>query len=497
MKLIDPAAERGVLAGVCSYGADALADASDLLTANSFGLESNQIIWGCLAKVIADDPNGVVDLPSVLSAANSLGFGEMLQKQDELACLRAVFNLKPEAKNVRKLAGKVKKLEFARRVVSVLDGVRNKVEDFTGDENPDAMISAIQSPVLDIADQLDNSSERKPSFVGEGIRDYIRYLEDNPRQMVGLASGFRRWDLGIGGGLRPGSVNLMGARSGVGKSYWAVNLGLRLSSGAGYEWPKFNPMSAVQVLHLDTEMSKEEQADRQLSCLSGVPVSLIATGQHAADAVMKSKVRKAGIAMESLPYEFVNIAGQPYGETEALMRRWVTRRVGLNPDGSAKPCVIIFDYLKLMDSASMTASKLAEFQVLGFMMTQLHNFASKYRLPIVLFSQLNRDGIETEDASAVAGSDRVIWLCSNFTIFKLKNEEEHSASADKFSHKLVVCKSRHGAGMAFGDYINVNFQGKSALIEEGPTRSELMRSGSPKRNGIILGEDDDAAPVSL
>jgi 5S rRNA maturation endonuclease (ribonuclease M5) len=73
-------------------------------------------------------------------------------------------------------------------------------------------------------------------------------------------------------------------------------------------------------------------------------------------------------------------------------------------DGTAKPCLIVFDYLKLMSSSTRwSEANLAEFQVLGFMMTGLHNFAVRYKVPILTFIQLNRDGINVEDTSVASG----------------------------------------------------------------------------------------------
>ena len=101
----------------------------------------------------------------------------------------------------------------------------------------------------------------------------------------------------------------------------------------------------------------------------------------------------------------------------------------MHPDGTAKDCVIVYDYLKLMDSQGISQD-LKEYQVLGFMMTSLHNFAVRYKVPILGFIQLNRDGITKETTDTASGSDRIIWLCSNFSIFKRKSDEEIADDGD-------------------------------------------------------------------
>ena len=45
MILCDPAAERAVLAGICTYGENAYLDIADILQETSFTIDSNNIIF--------------------------------------------------------------------------------------------------------------------------------------------------------------------------------------------------------------------------------------------------------------------------------------------------------------------------------------------------------------------------------------------------------------------------------------------------------------------
>ena len=172
------------------------------------------------------------------------------------------------------------------------------------------------------------------------------------------------------------------------------------------------------------------------------------------------------------------------------MRRWIIKDVGTNDDGTAKPCVIVYDYLKLMDSAAVS-SDLKEYQVLGFMMTALHNFAVKYQIPILSFIQLNRDGITKESTDTASGSDRIIWLCSNFTIFKRKSDEEIAEDGvTNGNRKLVPLVSRHGGGLDDNDYINCYLKGWCAKITEGKTKLELANNSNQTDKGFIVADDD-------
>ncbi|NDB58628.1 hypothetical protein EB001_09295, partial [bacterium] len=147
--------------------------------------------------------------------------------------------------------------------------------------------------------------------------------------------------------------------------------------------------------------------------------------------------------------------------------------VKLDDNGKTNECVIIYDYLKLMSSSSIT-NNIQEYQALGFQITSLHNLCVKLDIPCLSFVQLNRDGITKESTDAVSGSDRLIWLCTSFTIFKIKSPEELAEDGPNAGNrKLVPIVARHGAGLDDGDYINMIMQGAHAKLKELKTRNEF------------------------
>ena len=125
-------------------------------------------------------------------------------------------------------------------------------------------------------------------------------------------------------------------------------------------------------------------------------------------------------------------------------------------------------------------------------MTALHNFALRYEVPIMSFIQLNRDGINKESTDAASGSDRIMWLCSNFTIYKQKSDEEVAQDGpENGNRKLVPIIARHGEGLDDGDYINVLMKGAYAKLIEGQTAYELAEGGS------YTEEEDDEEDVAF
>lgn len=475
-KLQDLASERAVLAALCQYGLDCYLDI-DFVDGDHFTDEMNQLIFSCIHKTISESTK--VELTSILSAANGLGVGEALSNKEEIGFIRSLFNFPVELENSHVHAAKIAKLKLARDLKKTLSSCQNKIESLTGEEEIVDLISMVESPILDATSEIYQTSSNKTEVIGEDIDDYLEYLSENVSDFVGIPTGFSRYDAAIGGGLRRKCVDLIAARPKVGKSMFCDAVALNISS------------QDVPVLVLDTEMSKDDHLNRILASISGVEISKIATGKFSENEIDKEKVRAASEKLKNIPYHYISIAGQSFDNILSIMRKWIYQHVGFDEEGRTKDCVIIYDYLKLMSSDGISAS-MQEYQVLGFQITKLHNFMVKYDVPCLSFVQLNRDGITKESTDVVSGSDRLIWLCTSFTIFKLKSDEEKAEDTiNNGNRKLVPVVARHGEGLDDGDYISMKMFGNIGRLEEGMTRNEIHNNARSREEGFEIDENFD------
>ena len=469
-KLEDLAAERAVLSGLCQYGLDVYLDI-DYIDTDHFTDETNQIIFSCVKHVIQTSHK--VELASLLSAANHLNFYENINNQNEIGFIRSLFNFPIHKENVSIHAMKLGKLKVARDVKQTLKVCSGEIDKVTGEEDINDIISLVETPVLEITDTIYQRSSTRPEIIGEEVDDYITYLKENQTDMSGISTGFPLYDQAIGGGLRRKCVDLIAARPKIGKSMFGDAVAIHVAKNID-----------IPVLVLDTEMSKEDHLNRMLANLSNIEINKVSTGKFADSEIETEKLEKAGDELNSLPYHYISIAGQPFENILGIMRKWIYQEVGFDENGRTKDCLIIYDYLKLMSSGNISSS-MQEYQVLGFQITQLHNFCVKHDVPCLSFVQLNRDGITKETTDVVSGSDRLIWLCTSFTIFKAKSDEEIADDLEENGNrKLVPIVARHGAGMDDGDYINMNMVGKFGKILEGQTRNQLKNSSKSKKGGF-------------
>jgi|TARA_R110000824_G_scaffold400494_1_gene608107 replicative DNA helicase len=459
MILQDLPAERAILAGVLRHGSDAYFDIADIVDENSFTIESNMSIYCCLKHVIEKDDTVKPDIPLILSAAKEIGLSDFFNNQ-EVSHLASIAKFPVLLSNVRGFAAKVRKLQIARMMYDQLELTKEKYTEVKGDEPISQILGIAEESIFDFTSILSDSDEA-PSKMFEDVEDYLKDLAEDPIDQIGISTGFNRYDFAIGGGLRRGTVNVIGARPKTGKTLLADNMGVHIAR------------QGIPVLNLDTEMRKEDHQNRMMAMLSDVEINDIETGKFSQSPLKNQRVLEAAKEIKDIPYYFKSIGGMSFEDQISIMRRWIAKVVGVNDKGKANDCVIIYDYLKLMDSAAIK-SDMKEFQVLGFMMTSLHNFALRYEVPVLSFIQLNRDGINKETTDTASGSDRIIWLCSNFSIYKYKSDEEIAKDGpENGNRKLVPVISRHGEGLEDKDYINIMMNGSYARISEGKTAFEL------------------------
>ncbi len=465
---VDMVAEKHLISSLMDdNGYKNWVEASDILQSTSFIADSHQCIYNVVENIYKTHGEIKIDWPTFSSNANAIGLKEFFNDKGEKAYLKELKTLHTETSSVRTLAAKIRKLHIARIMRDQLKNCDEKLAKVCGDEKTSEILNIVEQPLFDFGQLLRGSEKHGPKLIFEDIEKYLDYLEANPVKQIGIPSGFPLWDMSIGGGLINGSVSVIAARVKVGKTMMADNIAFNIVR------------QNIPVLYLDTEMVSEDHYNRILALVSEVMMNDIKTGQYSLFQNKKQKLRNAAKLLKNLPYHYLNISGQEFEETLADIRRWIVSKVGLNSNGQANPCVVILDYLKLM-SASSLKNNVSEHISLGFQMISFVNLCIRYNIPGMTFLQLNRDGINSDETSALAASDRLSWFCSNLSYFKPQSEEEVKEQKARgqsliYQRKLIPIFARHGGGLDDGDYINIRFRGDIAKIEEGPTKFQLER----------------------
>lgn len=462
--LQDPGMERAILAGITTYGADCFFEVEDIIGVTDFYWPCNQELFKILSHLVHKEDAKTFDIPSIQAIAKILGHINFTSGGKNSEYLDAVVGESSSSKdNIRSLVVAVYKLSLARRGYLAAAEVQNNLKKITGSEGVDDIIGQIEEPIFEFTGKIMDQGASVVSL-GKNFANTMKTLEETPQDIIGLPTGFPSWDIAIGGGFRPATVNVVGARPKRGKSFFCINVAKNMAE------------NGIPILYLDTELTSDTQLHRLSSLVSGVDLNHVETGQFKNNSHESEAIWGCQKHIENLSIDHFSVAGLAPHSIMSIARRWLSKTVGFTSSGAAKPCLIIYDYLKLMDDGGFK-NNLQEYQLLGFLITALHNFSIKFKLPILATVQLNRDGVEKEGAEVVSGSDRVLWLCSNLTILKDKTQTElNEDPPSNGTKKLIVTDTRFGSGMERGEYINVIDKLEVGKFAEGKPFSAVTQS---------------------
>jgi replicative DNA helicase len=367
------------------------------------------------------------------------------------------------------------KNSIRRKSNKLADKIKKDIEQI---ESPPLILSYIESEVFKFTTNVFKSSDI--IVLGDNYGEFLAQREKEANEgtlKVGIDTGFREYNRAIGGGYRPGTINLLGARSKMGKSWF----GLKVAD--------YIAQHNIPVLYLDTELEDNYQADRRMAQTTRIPINQLETMRFRSKPEWVQKVKQAQEDSKKFPIHYVDIKGWSVDRQISIVRRFFAKYVGRKNNGKYKDALIILDYLKLMRPNDKGSDK--EWEALGYRMSLLHDLMGEYNSPMLALVQLNRDGLEKEDESVVSGSDRLIWLCDNFSILSPLGEAEIALNDEdkplmpeqgeilipNTKLKVVVC--RQGPGTPRQSYISMYCDIRDprlghdevcGYIEEGPRR---------------------------
>lgn len=465
--------ERALLACLCQFGLDAYSEI-EYLDQKCFSDQSNSILFDILKNVI--ESGSKPDIATILSRSNELGFGKIFEKPEEISYLRSLFNFPALLYNTSTYGSKLKKINIINDLNEVVKNIQNDLSNLRGDESIEHILNIAENPINNISSKIYNHENNQPIQICDDIENYVYEVLNDPLRFVGLQTGFDAYDYAIGGGLRRAGVDVVAGRPKSGKSSIGLQIALNLAS------------VGIPVLIVDTEMNITGQKNRVIANQSNVDINEFTSGQVQNNNNNLKKIIDTSRKINKYPLYHINVSGKDFKSICSIMRNWIKKHVGRDSNGKTNDCLIVYDYLKLTTSDDI-GRNMQEYQALGFQMTELYNFMVKYDSSCLAFVQLNRE-------LDVSQSDRIKWLCTSFSKFLNKSDEEMADDQsmgvrNPYNRKIEVEVCRFGPGTEFGNYINVRMQGKYCKVDPGPTRNELQRTFTPP-DIATAGTDTDA-----
>jgi len=434
--------ESSILSAIIKGGKEFYIEALDVLTDKSFYSVDNRIVYQACSSLF--ESNQEINLVNVISKCNESGLDVDLQ---------SITETDPASLGtIRPFSQKLKSRLILKESVNLHRAAIDKLSQMSATTSTDSIFSVSESTLFDLISKFSSNNDEIIK-IGDKARPLVDYYGNNPSQNVGLPTPWPKFNASIGGGMRTG-VTLIGARSGLGKTNIAI-MCANFLAGAN-----------IPVLILDTEMEDKDIIPRMLANISEVEINKIETGSFKESDFEVKALEKAISEFEKFPIHYKSVSGKSFNEILSTIRRWVYTSVGLTESGKAKQCLIIYDYFKIMDSGDI--SDMQEYQAMGFQISKLTDFCKIYDVPCLSFVQLNRDGVAKEGTDVIAQSDRLLWLCNSFSIFKNKSPEEMEKYGwSSGNRKMITLKSRYGGeAQGQGDFISMDLKGAICSLKE-------------------------------
>jgi replicative DNA helicase len=379
-------------------------------TKDVFYSERNRELFGIMLDIYLDGKH--CDSIIILNSAMSMGIFE-----SEEAGKHFLFDLVENVPTVSNIGGyvdiiveKYKLRKIAEICAETLEDIKNEEGEFES--------------VIDNAEQKIWSLHKENS---EGGLMHLRYslrdsydrigklAGDEKEQYIGARTGYAALDA-ITTGLNKSDLILLGARPGMGKTSFAMNI----ASNVAKQKDK-----AVCIFSL--EMSSEQIASRLLSAEAGIDSFKMRTGNISPEDFEKLWESFGKLSEYNMYID--DTAGITTAQMKARLKR--IKNVGL----------VVIDYLQLMGSSMKTDNRVL---VISEITRNLKILAKELDVPILLLSQLSRDIEKRSDKRPLLSDLREsgsIEQDADIVMFLYRDKENPE---EMNICECSVAKNRHG-----------------------------------------------------
>jgi replicative DNA helicase len=409
-------AERAVLGGVMLQNS-VIDTVLDIIVAEDFYSEGNGRIFDAMLELHrTSTPVDTVTLREHLNRANKL---HSVGGDDYLLSLTDTI---PTVENIKAHANIIKEKSLVRRMITACHGISARGYGDYGEAQ--VFLDIAEKSIFDVANVQTRSSVVHIRQVVHSAFEQISELAKAGKRIAGLPTGFTRLDQ-MTAGMHPGDLIIIAGRPGMGKTSFALNVGVNACHAA---------RSAVAVFSL--EMPKDQLVKRMLCSEARVDAGRLRTGQLARED-WPALAQAAGM-LSDLPVYIDDTPGLTLMELRSKARRIASEQKQLG--------LIIIDYLQLMRSGTKVDSREQEISEIS---RSLKGLAKELSIPVIALSQLNR-GVESRgnkdkrpqlsdlrESGAIEQDADTIW-------FVYRDEVYNKESLDQGVAELIIGKQRSG-----------------------------------------------------
>lgn len=396
----------------------------DTLKPECFYIPQNRKIYEAL--IMMDNAQKPIDFITLLEFLRS---EDLYDEIGGKAYLTTIAESVPSSSNIKTYANIVKERYSIR---SLITASRDIIEQATGGfTDSDKLVDYAEQRIFEIRQGRETSGLTHISDVilNETYDRLSKITNPETRaEYEPIPTGISNLDKVITG-LNKSDLIILGARPGMGKTAFALNITRNVAMQSG-----------KTVCFFSLEMTRDQLAQRMLSSDAAISSTKLRTGDLSKDEF--TRLTAAGDQLKKANIYFDESSGITVPEIKAKLRRLMQRR---------PVDLVVIDYLGLMQSAKRTENRVQE---VSDITRNLKIMAKELRIPVIACAQLSR-GTEAkgkshkpaladlrESGSIEQDADIVLFLYRE-KYYESENKDPNT-QIDEHKAECIVAKNRHG-----------------------------------------------------
>ena len=384
-----------------------------ILSAEDFMLEEHRDVFTAMQKMYLRSKT--IDVVTLLDELVRDGVYDEAGGKDYI---RLISEIVPSAANVKDYAEIVRDKSMLRALISACDDITAMA--YSEQEDTAHLVEMAEQKIFAVAEGRENKGFTHIRDALVQVYDRLHLLAENKTEALGMPTGFSGLDRVLVG-LGKSDLVLVGARPGMGKTSFAMNLATHAA---------ITTKKPVCIFSL--EMSAEQLVSRVMSSEALIDSYRLRSGELTDDDW--GKLAHAASRLSNCDILIDDTVGLTVTGMKAKLRR--TKNLGL----------VVIDYLQLMQSDRRIDNRVNEVAEIS---RGLKLLAKELQVPVICCAQLSR-GPESRtdkrpmlsdlrDSGAIEQDADIVLFLYRDEYYKSEKDEPHNIA------EVIVAKNRHGS----------------------------------------------------
>lgn len=409
-------AEQAVI-GAIILDAERLSQVTEIIKAEDFYVERHREIYSMLQSMYLESKT--IDIVTLL---NNLVASSSYDEDNIKNYVKQLCEMVPAISNISDYARIVRDKALLRRLITVSEEISESAYQDT--DNVTEVIDSAESKVFALTQGMITSDFVSVNDVIVEYYNQLNAIIKDPEAANGTPTYYSGLDKVLVG-MGKGDLILIGARPGMGKTSFALNIASQVA---------MHQNKSVAIFSL--EMSSTQLVGRMLSSEARIDSYKLRKGDISPEEFQA--LAKAATALSKTQIYIDDSSDVTVTRMKAKLRR--LKNLGL----------IVIDYLQLMQSDKHIDNRVVE---VGDISRNLKILAKEFGVPVITCAQLSR-GPESRTSKKPMLSDLrdsgAIEQDADIVIFLYRDEyykdsgEDNANQSDNIA-EVIVAKNRHGS----------------------------------------------------